>query len=432
MSSATKQSEFIDVQQRIRELSIEELCASAESYFAERANWDSLLAKPFAEIEETPELLVCFAHVVRGLRLLPDMTILDFGAGTCWTSRFLSQLGLKVIALDVSESALKIGRRLYRRHPLIGHRPAPRFMRFDGLTIDLPAESVERISCWEALHHAANPERIIQEMGRILKPGGIAGFSEPGPDHSKSAQSQVEMRDTKLIENDIKIGELWDAARHAGFTDMKVAVFNPEPLLFGLADFEKYLEGQDNETISSETRRQMQARRLFFLFKGDPIEPRDSRSRAGLKADLRVSAAAVRVAARHPLSLQVTVRNVGDSTWLPTPEAPPPWWQRSVLKRFGRQPHMGPDRIPPRVGGVRLGIQLLNHDGEMLDLDYFRYHLTPGAGREIQPGETAELAIKLPMPPKGSYLLHCDLVSEGVGWFADGAPGAVRLPIEVI
>ena len=102
MSSEAIETNFIDVRQLIKELSVEELCQTAEEFFARLPNWDYLHSKPFAAINETPELFVCFAQVVQGLNLLPDMTILDFGAGSCWKSRFLSQLGLKVIALDVS------------------------------------------------------------------------------------------------------------------------------------------------------------------------------------------------------------------------------------------------------------------------------------------------------------------------------------------
>ncbi len=114
MSSEAVNSEFVDVRKLIRELSVEELCQTAEEFFARLDNWDYLHAKPFAAIDETPELLTCFAHVVQGLKLLPEMTILDFGAGSCWTSRFLSQLGLQVIAFDVAPSALKIGQELYK------------------------------------------------------------------------------------------------------------------------------------------------------------------------------------------------------------------------------------------------------------------------------------------------------------------------------
>src|SRR5882672_1373238 len=280
MSSEEISSDFIDVRKLMKKLSVEELCQTAEEFFAQRADWDGLHAKPFAEIDETPELLICFAQVVRGLNLLPDMTILDFGAGSCWTSRFLSQLGLRVIALDVSPSALKIGQRLYRRHPIIGNRPKPQFLLFDGQKINLPDHSVDRISCWEAFHHVPNPAQVINEMGRVLKAGGIAGFSEPGPEHSKSPQAQDEMRTHRVIENDINVREIWSEAQKAGFTEIKLAVVNPNTFLLALDEFESYLGGEDSgQRYISETREQMQHRRVFFLFKGESAAPPDSRQR---------------------------------------------------------------------------------------------------------------------------------------------------------
>jgi hypothetical protein len=92
---------------------------------------------------------------------------------------------------------------------------------------------------------------------------------------------------------------------------------------------------------------------------------------------------------------------------------------------------MGPDRIPPRVGGVRLGIQLLDETGALLDIDYFRHHLTSGKGREIQPGEKIETVVELPMLRSGKYILQCDLVSEGICWFGDNKSAPVCLTIEV-
>ena len=416
----------------MQEVSVEELCRTAEEFFAQRVNWESLHAKPFADIGETPELLICFAQVVRGLNLLPDMTILDFGAGTCWTSHFLSQLGLKVTALDVSPSALKIGQKLYRRHPIIGNQPKPQFLQFDGQSFDLPDQSVDRISCWEAFHHVPNPAQVIREMGRVLKAGGIAGFSEPGPDHSKSPQAQDEMRTNRVIENDINVREIWNEAQRAGFTDIKLALVNPNTFLLSLGEFEACLAGEDSgERYISETREQMQHRRVFFLFKGESTAPRDSRERAGLKADLQVTPSSNHVAAGKPIHLTITVQNTGDAVWLPTPEIPQPWWKKGVLARFGKQTNMGPDVVAPRVGGVRFAIQLLDENANLLDIDYFRFHLTPGEGRPIQPGETIELQVKVPMPPAGTYLLECNMVSEGVCWFdCGGAP--VRLPIKVI
>ena len=217
--------ELIDVRQRIATYSVEELNATADAYFARLDNWDYLLAKPLAQIGESPELLQCFAHVVDGLNLAQDMTVLDFGAGACWTSRFLTQLGLQVIALDVSASALHIGEALYQRMPVIGDQPKARFLPFDGYRIDLPDASVDRISCWEAFHHVPNTAHVLREMVRVLKPGGIAGFSEPGPTHSRAPQSQAEMRNYRVIENDVVVEDIWRDAKAAGFADIRIAAF---------------------------------------------------------------------------------------------------------------------------------------------------------------------------------------------------------------
>jgi SAM-dependent methyltransferase len=432
MNDSVTQTDFIDVRQRIGELSIEELNRTAEEFFARRADWDSLLAKPFSEISESPDLLISFAHVVRGLELLPDMTILDFGAGTCWTSRFLAQMGLRVIALDVSQSALNIGRKMLRRHPLIGARPRPRFLLFDGRRIDLPDDSVDRISCWEALHHVPNPNDVLREMARVLKPGGLAGFSEPGPAHSKSEQSQLEMKTHGVIENDVDVHEIWRSAEKAGFTGITLIVFNTEPITLSLDEFENFLNDREPEAhVDAQLRAQLQERRLFFLRKGERTDPLDSRQRVGLSADIKVSANTSKLKAGQSVRLRVEVRNTGSAVWLPTPEARAVWWKKGPFARVGRREHMGPDRIPPRVGGVRLGIQLFSDEGALLDIDYFRYHLTPGAGREVLPGETIERIFDLPMVRRGKYILHCDLVSEGVSWFAANRSAPVEMPVEV-
>lgn len=400
------ETEFIDVRQRMKELSVEELCETADTFYARLDNWDYLHAKPLATVNETPELLINFSHVVLGLNLLPDMTIVDFGAGACWTSRFLSQMGLQVIAVDVSTAALKIGEELYRRHPLIGAQPEPRFLHFDGHKLDLPDESIDRISCWDAFHHVPNPVQVLKEMSRVLKTGGIAGFSEPGPNHSKSPQSQYEMRTNKLIENDVDLNEIWMAAQAAGFTDIKVALFNPKPLLEPLGQFDEYVSGAGNgEDFIADTRNEMQYRRVFFLFKGDASLPDDSRRREGLRAVLQVEPVATRIDAGGFAELRVTIRNTGTATWLPG---------------------------TARVGAVRFGVHLFDEAGTLLDLDYYRKDFSTAEQRNLVPGDSAEFVAEVPMPSTGVYGLQCDLVSEGVCWFEHNGSPTVRLQIEVV
>ena len=303
---AWKDPNFIDVRTLLKELTVEELCETAENYFARINDPEYQLAKPFGSITECPELLLCLAQVLHGLRPAPGMTVLDFGAGTCWTSRFLTQLGCRVIAMDVSPSALEIGKRLFERQPVIGNRPEPQFMVFDGNRMELPDASVDRILCYDMFHHVPNPDHVLAEMGRVLNEGGIAGFSEPGPDHSKMPQSQAEMRNHKVIENDIDIRAIWDAARNSGFTDIQLAVCNGRPFHLSLNDFESYLNGgRGVEKFAHDTRQYMESHRIFFLYKGVPAKS-DSRLRDGLMAELKVEFESTTTREGSPFTAQVS------------------------------------------------------------------------------------------------------------------------------
>jgi SAM-dependent methyltransferase len=446
MSENNTEEQFIDVRQLMKELSVEELCRTAEEYFGQIEKWDYHLSLPFTGIDETPEMLIHFAQLLQGLRPVPGMTVLDFGAGSCWTSRFLTQMGYQVIALDVSQTALRMGQELYDRQPVFGSQPESRFLHFDGHRIDLPDESVDRISCLNAFHHVPNPNHIIREMARVLKQGGIAGFSEPGPEHSKSPQSQYEMRLYRVVENDVKIEEIWRTAREAGFTDLKLAVFNPASFLLPLGEFERYLAGSkpsqaaannsariknlpllkrlmrfvgnsrrrrsngheslsqaERDAYAEQTRAYMRNLRLFFLYKGEMPVP-DSRQRVGLSAELEVNLASNQVTEGTPFPAKITARNSGGTIWLP---------------------------ISAPKGPVRLGVHLLDRKGNPIDVNYFRELLMPGDGRPIQPGETIIIETIIPSPAKGQYVFVFDLVSEGVSWFETNGSQTVSVEIEV-
>src|SRR4051794_4972674 len=96
----------IDVRHLLKTYSVEQLNKTADDYFAQfqtPVQVGQLLAKPFIGARETPELLLGFAHLVQGLNLAPALHVLDFGAGPCWATRYLTQMGMRVTACDVSE-----------------------------------------------------------------------------------------------------------------------------------------------------------------------------------------------------------------------------------------------------------------------------------------------------------------------------------------
>jgi SAM-dependent methyltransferase len=403
--SPRRRGEVVDVADLLETLTVEELAAAADEYYEKNlANADYYLAKPLTSVEETPDLLICFAQVLAALRPLPGMRVLDFGAGTCWSTRFLAQLGYEAIAVDVSATALEVGRTLFERLPVVGHRPAPTFLHFDGHRIDLPDASVDRVVCLDAFHHVPNPAAVLAELGRVLRDGGMAGFTEPGPDHSVTAQSQFEMRNYTVVENDILMAQVWRWAEAAGFTDLELAVFSSEPFRLSVPGYEELLSGGPvGADYLAHVRTFAEGRRIFFLSKGEPVRS-DSRDRRGLASRLDVRLDAARVAAGMPFTGTARATNAGSGAWLAS-------------------------SVP--LGGVNLGVHLYRHDGTLLERDHARVAL-PGDGAPVPPGTVVDLRLDVPSPPApGRYRLGFDLVSEGVCWFEINGSPTVELPVTV-
>ncbi len=393
---------FVDARELNTAFTVEELARTADDYYRTTLEFsDRYLAKPFADPQDAPDLLGSFAQLVAGLRLAPGLTVLDFGAGACWTTRCLTQFGCVAIALDVSASALELGRQLYARLPPIGDQPAPQFLVFDGRHIDLPDASVDRILCFDAFHHVPNPAQAMLELGRILRPGGVAGFSEPGPHHSKGSRSQYEMKNYTALERDVVMHDVWKWARAAGFQHLELAVFNTEPHRVPLEEFEDALGGgRALNRYADRVRVFLRGHQTFFLTRGGGTA-KDSRERAGLKGEITVGLRHASVRADETIDGDATVQNVGSVVWLP-----------------GDTP----------LGGVNLGVHLRTRGGSPLAVDFARVRLIGSTA----PGEMQTASFSLKPPDRGDYVLEFDLVSEGIGWFEMNGSATVSVALTVV
>jgi ubiquinone/menaquinone biosynthesis C-methylase UbiE len=391
---------MIDVERLIATTTIDRLNAAAEEYFAALPNWDHHLAKPFSSADEAPWLLAHLTVLLQELHLKPGLRVLEFGAGTGWLSRFLTQLGCRVTLLDVSPTALRIARALYERMPVVGDHPAPEFLTFDGTRIDLPDASVDRIACFHAFHHVPNPASAIAEFARILAPGGLAAFAEPGPTHSRAAQSQFEMRTYAVVENDVDVHELGRIAREHGFVDLRLAVFHGLPFEVSLDRFEDFLRGGDTcaEWVA-DARVFLRNVRSFVLVKAG-VEPDDSRSIRGLACEIHARAAGP-ARAGEPLQFTVTATNTGSAVWLP--------------RRAG-------------VGGVSIGVHVFDADGALASSDVLSTALAAG---DVAPGECATVQISIPPLTRGRHILEIDCVAADVGWFGQLGSRPARVDVEV-
>ena len=382
------------------EAEIDAFNQAAELYFASLRDWGHHLAKPFSNIEETPVLLMNLAVVLQALRLAPGMRVLEFGAGSGWLSRFLTQMGCQAIVLDVSETALNMARALYERQPVIGAQPPPDFLPFDGRRIDLPGGSADRIVCFDSFHHAPNPRAMIAEFGRVLADGGIAAFAEPGPRHAEAPRSQFESQTYGVVERDVDVHDIWRTARANGFADLRMSVFHGPAFQVPLEDYEQLLAGGPvQEAWLASTRKFLRHVRFFSLVKGGEAAA-DSRSPTGLHCDIRV-VTDPGDGVEGPRILEVAITNSGTATWLPSNEL---------------------------RGGVSLGSHLYDVSGTLVSFDFHVVPLTDPP-RAILPGESVRTRFTVPAVPPGRHRLELDCVASHVTWFAQAGSKPVSVPL---
>lgn len=395
---------MIDPKDVIKRVSIEELCLSAENYYKAIVDPTPQMGKPFTSLIEAPELLINMGLLLSGLQLAKTMTVLDFAAGTGWFSRFLNQLQCSTISCDTSKTALEIGKRLFKEYPIIGNYVSePQFLYFDGHKINLPDNSVDRIICFDAFHHIPNQEEVLSEFARVLKEGGIAGFSEPGKNHSQAPQSQFEMANYNVLENDIFVDEIFTIAKKFGFSNFSCKVVCDKDL--SLFEYNSILESPTSPTddrlkkdILNNIATIMNHRTIFFLYKGKYFP--DSRGHAGLSHFISVNCNKYVANLNQPFIIPVNTTNTGEAKWL-----------CSNIND---------------IGVVKLGAHLYDSKDRLINLDFSRSNFE----KDILPGETVENILTVVFSIPGLYKLSLDLVSETVCWFE--IMGSKPINIEVL
>lgn len=383
----------------------DELNEAAERYYAVYPDPEFILGKPFTEEREFARRFFDLGVLFHFLRLSPHDRVLELGAGTCWLSHFLNRYGCKTVSVDVSKTALALGRTLFERDPATRWEVEPEFLVYDGRRIPLADGAVDKIVLNDAFHHLPNPAEILREMARLLPDGGLAVMCEPGAGHAESEDSRREVETTGVLENEIVLAELEAMAREAGFTEvgqvpLSLERSRPVPVgkLSGVAGVEALLETWAGAGGGP---------RYLVLQKG-AWHP-TTRQPAALRARIepRAPAGPLRLAPGEGARLTLRIVNRGDTRWLATTAERPGW--------------------------TRLGVHLYRAGepgtpGKLLDFDWLRVSL----GADVLPGEKRTLEVELPgLEEPGAYRLVFDLVAEGVLWFAQKGSPTAELRVEV-
>ncbi len=106
--------------------------------------------------------------------------VLDAGCGVGWGSVVLANASARrVVGLDIDELAITNARERAAADAR-EHAAAPTSFECGDLRA-LPFEdaSFDLIVCFEALEHVADPGRVLDELRRVLRPGGLLAVSSP-------------------------------------------------------------------------------------------------------------------------------------------------------------------------------------------------------------------------------------------------------------
>jgi SAM-dependent methyltransferase len=427
---------LIDPKTLIASKTVEEFCMTADKPFAEVTDPTPLMAKPFGHLIESPYILYQLGLLLTELKFARTLRIVDFGSGTCWLSRSLAQMGAITVSVDPSASALKIGKQMFERYPPVGGGVAkPEFLLFNGHTIDLPDESVDRIVTFDSFHHIPNQQEVIAEFARILKPGGIAGFSEPARYHSRTAMSQHEMRTHDVLENDMLLEKIWAHAEAVGFTKLTLK-YCSDPLLnkphlhrqknavsWLRHVLKKPILWKNNFNLFKNAAKEINNQsNIFFLHKGElRLDTRMAYIATGgssgvsheneLLHDLKTENTAITGIANQTIALPVNCTNKGSLIW---------------LHKNNEGALLNHDKD---YAVVKLGCHLLDIKGNVINNDFARSRLMG----DLAPGQSCSLSLNLILPSDpGDYILELDMVLESIVWFANAGNQTLQIPLKVV
>ena len=144
--------------------------------------------------------------------------ILDLGGNTAGEATVLQQQGLSFVVGDLNEIALEVSRKRVRKFQL----RAPVYVAMDAQELPFANASFSAVTVIEALHHFPDYARVLAEIHRVLKPGGIFYSHEPNALNPLRRLSEVRDRLRGTIEKSFRIGQVQRLCRQAGFEQVRV------------------------------------------------------------------------------------------------------------------------------------------------------------------------------------------------------------------
>ena len=148
-----------------------------------------------------------FRHVLQAsLQRAPDgLQLLDVGCGGGLLAEEFARMGFRVTGLDRSTPTLDAA----RTHAA-GNGLEIDYLRGEADSLPFEAKRFDVVSCCDVLEHVDDPERVLGEIARVLKPGGVFLFDTINRTlRSKLVAIKLaqDWRPTRFIPRDVHVWE---------------------------------------------------------------------------------------------------------------------------------------------------------------------------------------------------------------------------------
>lgn len=151
-------------------------------------------------MEHATELMAAHAPLHKG------SSVLDLGSGYGRPARYLaSKFGCQVTGLNVSEVEIE---EATRQTEAQGLRALVSFDYGDFHELPYSAESFDLVWSQDSLMYGADKHRILEEVNRVLKPGGVLDFTDI------LARRDLVPEDRKRLYERVRTPEMWDIERY--------------------------------------------------------------------------------------------------------------------------------------------------------------------------------------------------------------------------
>jgi SAM-dependent methyltransferase len=338
-------------------------------------------------------------------RLAPGATALGIGCGHEELMYFLANRIARVTATDLyegswigGESDADVLEHPAKYAPFKYREDHLEVRRMDGLALDSSEAAFDFAFCLSSIEHFGSLKdklRALQEMFRVLKPGGVAVLT------------------TEVVLNRLGRGAQYFPAptllalvREAGFTldeepDLRVETeYAQAPLALPMDTFvSPHVVLRNFNTIYTSV--------ALFLMKPEGLDPARRavvgdevvapRQPYRYAAEVAAAGSVPRIMPGEPFALPLTIRNTGDATWF-----------------TGTKSHF-----------VRIGATFVTSDGLNLTGEPIRF----GLPAHVRPGEDVNVVLNLTAPAgvdPNTLQVQVGLVKELYFWFRDqGSPDQV-------